>query len=75
MSPTYDFNCRNSKCPRDGETFEENISIADRDSACVRCPDCGSEARRQVVPSHAPSCVSMKRMELSERQIPGRLLP
>ncbi len=73
--PTYDFHCLNSKCPRDGEAFEDNFPIADRDTACVRCPDCGSEARRQVVPMHPPSCVSTKRQELSERQIPGRLLP
>ena len=73
--PIYDFNCLSSECPRGGEAFEDNIPIADRDTACVRCPDCNSEARRQVVPSHAPSCVSMKRQELSERQIPGRLLP
>ena len=71
----YDFHCLSSKCDRRNEPFEVNLPMADRDRACVRCPDCGSQAKRQVVPSHAPSCVSMKRQELSDRQIPGRLLP
>ena len=75
MSPTYDFHCRSSQCPREGEAFEENVSIASRDLACVRCPDCGSEARRQVVPSKAPTCIIMKKQETSDRQIPERLLP
>ncbi len=71
----YDFHCLSNTCDRGHEPFEVNLLMADRDRACVRCPDCGSQAKRQVVPSHAPSCVSMKRQELSERQIPGRLLP
>ena len=73
--PTYDFNCLNSKCPREGEAFEAYLSIADRDLGCVRCPDCGSEAQRQVVPSRAPACVILKKQELSDRQIPERILP
>ena len=75
MSPTYDFHGRNSKCPREGEAFEANVPIADRDRACVRCPNCGSESRRQVVPSKAPTCVVMKKQETSNTQIPERLLP
>ena len=75
MSPTYDFHCLSSKCPREGEAFEENIPIADRDTACVRCPVCGSNARRQVVPSKAPMCVILKKQETSDRQIAERVLP
>ena len=71
----YDFHCLSSKCPRKDEAFEVNLPMVDRDRVCVRCPDCGSEARRQVVPSKAPMCVIMKRQELSEKQIPTRILP
>ena len=73
--PIYDFHCQSNKCPREHEPFEARLSIVDRDLACVRCPDCGSEARRQVVPSKAPACVVMKKQETSSRQIPERLLP
>ncbi len=75
MSPTYDFNCLSSECPREGEPFEDRLPIADRDLACVRCPDCGSESRRLVVPLKAPACVIMKKQETSNKQIPERLLP
>jgi hypothetical protein len=51
------------------------LSIADRDLACVHCPDCGTEARRLVVPTKAPMCVVMKKQETSDRQIPERMLP
>lgn len=55
--PTYEFVCGSSRCPRKGESFDVRLPIADRDAACVRCPNCNSEARRQVVPSKAPTCV------------------
>lgn len=52
--PIYEFQCGSSQC---GEPFEARLSIADRDTACVRCPKCNSEARRRVVPSKAPTAV------------------
>ena len=54
---TYDFQCRSNKCSRDGELFEVRLPMDERDSQCVRCPTCGSEARRQVVPSSPAQCV------------------
>lgn len=72
---TYDFRCQSSQCSRDGEPFEKRLLMAERDSACVRCPTCGSEARRLEVPTKAPTCVMMKRLETSEKFIPERLLP
>ncbi len=50
----YDFICGSSKC---GETFEERLPMDERDTACVRCPKCNSEAKRRVVPLKAPACV------------------
>lgn len=73
--PTYDFRCQSSRCPREGEPFEAMLSIADRDTPCIYCPDCATIARRLVVPTKAPTCVMMKRQETSEKQIPDRLLP
>ncbi len=73
--PTYDFRCQSSKCPREGEPFEDQLPIAERDSACIRCPTCGSESRRLVVPLKAPACVMMKKQETSDKYIPDRLLP
>lgn len=73
--PNYDFHCLSNTCPREHEPFEARLSIAARDLACVRCPDCGSESRRQVVPSRAPACIVMKKQETSDTQIPERLLP
>ena len=73
--PTYDFRCQTSRCPRQGEPFEARLPMAERDTACVRCPTCGSEARRLVVPTHAPMVVMMKRLETSDKQIPERMLP
>ena len=49
--------------------------MAERDSACVRCPSCNAEAKRLVVPTKAPMCVMMRRLETSEKQIPERMLP
>ncbi len=54
---TYDFTCGSSQC---GEVFEARLPMDDRDSACVRCPTCGSESRRRVVPLKAPACVITK---------------
>lgn len=73
--PTYDFRCQASRCPRKGEPFEKRLPMADRDAACIRCPTCGSEARRMVVPTKAPMCVMMKKLETSNTQIPERMLP
>ncbi len=73
--PTYDFVCQSNTCDREHEPFEARLPIADRDLACVRCPNCGSESRRLVVPLKAPACVIMKGQETSNKQIPERLLP
>ncbi len=68
----YDFRCGSSQC---SAVFEVCLPMDDRDRACISCPDCGSEARRQVVPSRAPACIIMKKQETSDKQIPERLLP
>ncbi len=72
---TYDFRCQSSQCPREGEPFEARLPMDERDTACVRCPNCNSESRRLVVPLKAPAVVMMKKQETSDRQIPDRLLP
>lgn len=72
---TYEFKCGSSRCPRDGERFDVRLAMAERDTACVRCPTCNSEARRQVVPSAPPMVVMMKTGETRSKQIPDRMLP
>lgn len=62
--PIYEFLCGNSRCPHHEERFEERLSIADRDAACVRCPKCNSESRRCVVPSAAPVAYIMEGREV-----------
>lgn len=57
----YEFRCQSSKCSN--ESFEVQLPMDERDTACVRCPQCNSEARRQVVPSKPPSCVITVPME------------
>lgn len=49
--------------------------MSERDSQCIRCPTCNSEARRQVVPSTAPMVVMMRTGETRDKQIPERMLP
>ncbi len=70
----YDFRCRSTLCPRQGETFEARLPMAERDTACIRCPTCGSEARRLEVPTKAPACVMMRSLETGGK-VPDRLLP
>ena len=72
---TDEFKCPSSRCLRDGELFDVRLPIAERDTACVRCPSCNSEARRQVVPSSAPMVVIMKTGETRDKPIPERMLP
>lgn len=68
----YDFQCGSSQC---NSVFEVQLPMDERDSQCIRCPDCGSEAQRQVVPSKPPACIVLKKQETSDRQIPERRLP
>ena len=72
---TYEFKCGSSRCPRDGDLFDARLPMAERDTACVRCPTCNSQARRQVVPSSAPMVVMMRTGETRDKQIPERMLP
>jgi len=46
--PSYDMFCPKCKC-----TFDEVLSIAERDTA-VRCPDCGARAKRQISTPYFP---------------------
>lgn len=68
---TYDLKCQSSQCE---QTFEVRLPMDDRDSACIRCPACNSEARRQVVPFKAPACIMMKPLNQGG-QTPERMLP
>lgn len=54
---TYDFQCKNDQCSSNGALFEVRLPMDERDTSRILCSDCGSEARRQVVPSKAPACV------------------
>jgi putative FmdB family regulatory protein len=46
--PNYAMLCTKCKC-----TFDETLSMADRDTT-VQCPDCGARAKRQVSAPYFP---------------------
>ena len=68
----YEFVCRRKACT--DEPFDVQLPMDDRDTACVSCPTCGSEAQRQVVPSKPPTCV-MTRPLAQGGHTKERLLP
>ena len=72
--PTYEFNCLSSRCRYNCERFDVRLPMADRDAACVRCPNCNSPARRCEVPFKAPAVVMMRALE-NGGKVPDRLLP
>lgn len=71
--PIYEFICGSSRCPSMGATFDVRLPIVDRDVACVRCPRCNSESRRQIFPTKPPACVITVPGDLGPEK--ERLLP
>lgn len=72
--PIYEFVCTNDRCPRQGQTFDVRLPIADRDTAEIGCPDCAGASDRQVIPSEPPTCVITKPLNLGGHT-KERLLP
>jgi putative FmdB family regulatory protein len=50
--PLYDFSCTNSKC---NHTFDELVKLKDFDTAVVKCPKCGTVAKRRMSAQRATS--------------------
>ncbi len=73
--PTYEFKCDRKTCPSKGEAFDVRLLMAEMDTALVRCEKCGKRAKRIEVPSKAPMAVMMRKLEMSDKQIPDRMLP